>query len=452
MTQFADRWLQNWRRMHQDHRQIARGLVLVSAFVFIAKLVAAAKEMVVAWRYGISPVVDGYLFVFNVLQLPISILSTVLTVVLIPLAGQARAEDPGALKRFRAELLGAVIVIGLLLYPVSALLIHWFATNGSLRLNEATRDAILGINPWLSLLLPIGLLISLWSSWIMAGGGHSNTFLEGVPALVILAVLLAVPGTTGTSLLWGTLGGFLAEAAFLAVPLLKGNSLEAPRLSFGSPYWAPLRAGLLTVLITQLLLSVSTVLDQFFASDLGDGAIATLGYANRIIALLLGIGATAVSRATLPVFSGQANASEGHRRQVVQKWVLAMLAIGFAMAIAVWLLAPWIVRLLFERGAFTSRNTIAVTAVLVWSLPMVPWYMASLVIVADVNSRRRYKTFLGLNAINLLAKVILLLILVPPFGLTGIPLASAGMYFVSFIGLVIAHRRMAPPPPLSPSP
>ncbi|CBL44180.1 hypothetical protein HDN1F_05970 [gamma proteobacterium HdN1] len=37
-----------------QHRQIAVGFLWVSLFVFVGKLAGAAKEMVIAWRYGVS--------------------------------------------------------------------------------------------------------------------------------------------------------------------------------------------------------------------------------------------------------------------------------------------------------------------------------------------------------------------------------------------------------------
>ena len=64
------------------------------------------------------------------------------------------------------------------------------------------------------------------------------------------------------------------------------------------------------MLAGQALISFIGIIDQFFAAPLGTGAIATLSYANRILASMLGLGATAVARATLPVFS-QAQAQGG---------------------------------------------------------------------------------------------------------------------------------------------
>ena len=47
------------------HRRIASSFLLVSAFVLIGRLAGAAKEMAIAWRYGISEIVDAYVLVFS---------------------------------------------------------------------------------------------------------------------------------------------------------------------------------------------------------------------------------------------------------------------------------------------------------------------------------------------------------------------------------------------------
>jgi hypothetical protein len=45
------------------------------------KLAGAAKEMAIAWRYGVSDTVDAYVFVFNLATWPVSLWFGVLTVV-----------------------------------------------------------------------------------------------------------------------------------------------------------------------------------------------------------------------------------------------------------------------------------------------------------------------------------------------------------------------------------
>ena len=53
-----------------SHARILSGFLWVSLFLFLGKATGAAKEMAVAWRYGVSPIVDAYVFVFNLLAWP----------------------------------------------------------------------------------------------------------------------------------------------------------------------------------------------------------------------------------------------------------------------------------------------------------------------------------------------------------------------------------------------
>ncbi len=56
------------RGAHAANKAIVRSGFWLVLFVLAAKLVAAGKEMAVAYRYGASATVEGYLFVFNLLS------------------------------------------------------------------------------------------------------------------------------------------------------------------------------------------------------------------------------------------------------------------------------------------------------------------------------------------------------------------------------------------------
>ena len=45
----------------------------------------------------------------------------------------------------------------------------------------------------LTLTAALGVVISVLSAWMLAAGRHSNTLLEGVPALAILVAVIAFP-------------------------------------------------------------------------------------------------------------------------------------------------------------------------------------------------------------------------------------------------------------------
>ena len=429
------------RSAHADHHAIARGMAWVALFVLLGSVARAAKEVAIAYRYGVSTEVDAYLFVFNLVSWPVGVWFSVLSVVLVPLAARIRQSASAELPHFRSELLGLTLLLGLALAFLGWLGLPPLLNASWTGLPPATMDIAQTMVPALSLLAPLGVTTSLFSAWMLAAGRHANTLLESVPALTILLMLLAFPGGGVEPLVWGTLAGFAFHLVSLAVPLARQGEIEAPRLTRQSPQWTPFWQGFGIMLVGQALMSFTGIIDQFFAAHLDTGSIATLSYANRILALILGMGAMAVSRATLPVFS-DAHAQGGKQIiRVATHWVRIMFLFGLAASFISWLLAPLGVQLLFERGAFTARDTVIVAEVLRYGLVQLPFYFAGLVMVSLLVSQGKYYVVTIIGIINLIVKIIANALTVPFFGIGGLMISTSIMLMFSCIFLSVAILR-----------
>jgi putative peptidoglycan lipid II flippase len=426
------------------HRRIAEGLLWVSIFVLLGKLAGAAKEMTIAWRYGVSATVDAYVFVFNLVNWPVSVWFSILTVVLVPLAARLRNDNPAELPRFRGELLAFTLLLG-----VGLGALFWFGLPtllgaGRAGLTGESLDQALAMAGPLSLMLPLGLVVSLFSAWMMAGGRHRNTLIEAVPALVILLALLLPPGWLPDPLIWGTVAGLALQLAGLAWPLRRAGELAPPSAAFQSPAWRGFWGGIGIMAVGQVLMSFVGIIDQFFAADLGQGALSTLGYANRILALVLGMGATAIGRATLPVFS-EAHANGGiDVNALAMYWAKLMFVLGMGALLIGWIAAPGVVSLLFERGAFTPDDTKAVTRVFRYGLVQVPFYASALTLVNLFAGQKRYYVLLVSGAVGLAIKVIAATALVKFMQLDGLVLSTAAVYCANallFYGYTLAAKK-----------
>lgn len=429
------------RDAHPGHHAIARGMVWVALFVFIGKLAGAAKEMVVAWRYGVGAEVDAYLFLFNLVSWPVGVWFSVLTVVLVPLVARIRHNSEHELRIFRAELLGGTLLLGSALAVLSWLGLIALLRSSLTGLPSATACLAEDMVRPMSLLAPLGVLISLFSAMTLAAGRHANTLLEGVPALVISLAVFTFATGGAEPLVWGTLAGFTCHLFSLAIPLRRRREINAPRFSMRSPSWPFFWQGFGIMVVGQALISLVSVIDQFFAARLGEGAIATLSYANRILSLVLGLGATAVTRATLPVFSRTRIQSERGVHRVADQWAGLLFALGIASAIAGWLLAPWAVRVLFERGAFRVENTIAVTEVFRFGLLQLPFYFSTLVFVSFFSSGYRYVLLLWSGVIAIVVKIAANGILVPSFGVNGLALAWTVVYAANILFFLLVKTK-----------
>ncbi|MDQ3776537.1 MAG: polysaccharide biosynthesis C-terminal domain-containing protein [Pseudomonadota bacterium] len=411
-------------------------MVWIALFVLLGRLAGAAKEMAIAYRYGVSAEVDAYLYVLTLVTWPVSIWFSVLVGVLVPLAARIRHDSTTPdLPRLRAELFGLSVVIGLALATLAWLILPAVLRAPWTGLSTTTAALALETVPVLLVAAPIGVVTSLFSAWMLAAGRHANTLLEGVPALTIALSVVAFSGAGVEPLVWGTLAGFAFHLISLAIQLARHGEIEVPRFTHRSPHWATFWQGFGISLAGQALMSLIGIIDQLFAAHLGTGAIATLGYANRVLALILGLGATAVSRATLPIFSNTAAQGGVQRRRLANQWVLLLFTFGVLALIAGWELTPLAVRLLFERGAFMAEDTLAVSEALRAGLLQVPFYFAGIVLAAVLLSQQEYKLIALSATINLIAKVGANLVLVPLMGVSGINAATAFMYLVSLATL-----------------
>lgn len=426
---------------HTDHQAIAKGMAYVAMFVFIGKLAGAVKEMAVAYRYGVGAEVDAYLFVLNLISWPLGVWFSVLSVVIVPLTARMRQDAMVGLPRFRAELLGLSLLLGMTIAVITwvglpcLMRAHWAG------LPPATAALASDMLPVFTLITPLGVLIGLFSAWMLAAGRHANTLLEGIPALVIALVVLVFASHDIGPLAWGTFAGFVFHLVSLAIHLAQHGEIEAPRFTHQSPQWPAFWQGFGIMFVGQALISFIGVIDQFFAAPLGTGAIATLSYANRILALILGLGATAVSRATLPIFSQAQAQGSTHVHRVATQWIRLLFILGVASMIVIWCFAPCVVRLLFERGAFTGRDTLAVSDVLRYASVQLPFFFAALVMTSYISSQRRYMLLLWSGVIGIVCKMIGNVILIHWFGINGIALSWVVVYALNAVFFWFAVRR-----------
>jgi len=149
----------------------------------------------------------------------------------------------------------------------------------------------------------------------------------------------------------------------------------------------------------------------------------------------------------LPVLADVQRRGDAVRaRGLALKWSVLMVLGGAAVTVVGWALAPWLVSLLFERGAFTPEDTLRVAGVMRWGLLQMPFYFGVLVLVQLLASQNRYRIMAAIAVANFLLKAILNQVLAPVMGVNGIMLATSLMYLLSYACYVVVALRPPPAP------
>lgn len=424
------------------HFRIARSMAWVALFVFLGKLAGATKEMAIAYRFGVGEVVDTYNFAFTIVTWLPTVWQSVLMVVLVPLF--VRLPEPEK-RVFYAELVGFTLLVGGSLAMVIAVglpaMVPLVFSSFSEQATEQAATMARGLAP----VALANVLAGLIFSRLLAEERHANTLLEAVPALCILIAVLFWPHGNGSQgvapLLYGSLVGFAAYVSCLWLLLARGGVSSRPRWTMRSPAWSALWHGVGYMALGQIIITFANPIDQVMAASLGEGAISSLGYASRVLALILGLGATAVGRATLPVLSESVSQPQ-NAWHITRRWSQLLFLVGFCGVLLAWWLAPWGIRLLFERGAFSATDSAQVVEVFRYGLFQVPFYLAGQVYVQMAASLNRYDVLFMSGVIGLISKVLVNWMAITFFGLLGIMLGTAAMHLINFVYFAIRLRTI----------
>ena len=429
-----------WRNA-SDHRRILRAMLSVSLFVTIAKFIGAAKEMAIAAVYGTSGVVDAYGFLTTLLNWPGGVLSSVMIWVFVPYLVRAKPHTADEAAAFKREFLGTTLLAAGVVALVAGCTMFSALSRGLTDLPPQTVSMAKVMLLPMVLAASFGFIEGFLAANVMAQHRQTNTLLEGVPALCILVLVLALPSRSPVQLAWATLVGIVVQVVLLMFVQPAGERLPRPVLSWRSPAWRGLMQGFGIIFLGQAIWCAVSVADQIMVAPLGPGAIATLGYASRVISLLVSLGAIAISRAILPTLSELSTLGHARARRVASRWMAVLFLAGIAVGVAAWGIAPWGIRLLFQRGAFTAEDTAGVVQAFRCGVLQLPFYFAGIVVVQLIASANDYRKFLYIGVINFVTKVAANFLLIPVFGIGGVLLATSVMHAVSFPAVWLLSRK-----------
>jgi putative peptidoglycan lipid II flippase len=418
---------------------LLRGMALIALFSVIAGVARIGQDVSIAWRFGTGPVVDAYYFVISLVNWPVGVALSVLTLLAVPADAALRGGREESTRLFRAELLGAVLLISVVSLPMAWWALRAIAGGAIGGLEPATAGAAVAGVPGLVASVSLGLTGALLSAWFVARSRHVLTLLEALPPLLLIAVVLAIPGRT---LFWGTTTGIAVQVLVMALLLRQAGELPAPRLGLTAAPWHSFTRGAIALVIGHSVFSMLPLIDAFFAARLGEGTVAALSFANRLVLGLMGLAGLALQRSGLPLLSGMAIKSPDAAQRMAFRWAAIAAAIGTAMTVAIWLVADMVVPLLFERGNFSANDSRQVADLLRYGLLQIPAFLAGMVMVTALAALQATRAMMFAAFAGLSVKLLLSIVLSGWLGAPGLQLATALMYVTTAALCWLALRRI----------
>jgi putative peptidoglycan lipid II flippase len=431
-------------------RRLARSTAFFAAATGLSRVLGLVREIVSAYFFGISGRINAFTVAYQIPNLVRALVADMaLSGAFVPIFSELLTKSDRARAWRFASTIFWLMLLGLtgltaLLILIAPLLIRPFGDPGG------DFDLAVGLS---RVLYPTIVLLGL--SGIVVG--ILNAYDQfSVPALtpvfwnlaIIAGLLLGVPAVDGESaelyvyafaILVATLIQFL-----LPLPWLRG--LDG-RLRLVCDWRDPLVRRffslMLPVTLTLGLVNVNAVVDVLFASRLIDPeqAPTAIDKAFRLYMLPQGMFSVAVATVLFPLLSRLAAREElGEFRRTVD---LGIRQIGFLLipaSMVLGVLAEPIVRLVFQRGAFTAANTPVVAGALAaFSAGLVfnGWLLMLTRAFYSLQSNW-IPTTVALGTVGLNAALDAVFY---RFGVWGIPLATSVVNIVGVVVMLAALRR-----------
>ncbi|MBQ9405384.1 MAG: murein biosynthesis integral membrane protein MurJ [Desulfovibrio sp.] len=382
---------------------LAQRTALLASFALASRLLGLVRDMSMAWLLGGGMLADA---LAAALRLPHVLrrllgegaLSMTLTASLVHLARQAQGQAPADMRGL-ARLLALWLGLGCCgIMLVSLVASPWLADLLTPGFDPAQREITAELLRLCLPYVPCAVLAALGMALLHSVGVF---WLPAFSPLLFNCVVLgfAAAGALGclqptAALALGVACGGAAQCLvqWLAVRRLLPSGHDVPATARARSCARDARAclrrlpqGLLGVAAPQ----VAMLLAMSLASGLGQGQVAALHYAERLLELPLGLTGVCLGMASLPTLSRLA--AQGDRAQFAQRLSAALrLTLLFILpAVAgLWAVGPRLVEGLLGHGAFDARATQATWLVLLALLPALPALALNKSLLAACNALR----------------------------------------------------------------
>lgn len=418
------------------NQRVLVGTLIVGAMTALVTAVMAARDLVIAYRYGTADVIDAFFLAAALPLAAVQVTAVALATATVPQLIKTREGGDGAAAADR--LAANMTAIGLALFTLVAVALalgegpitRALASGFSADKAATTRDFYLALLP----VIPI-------QGWSSVMGGLINTrgrfaLVAAAPVLrplfVIILVLSSAASGHSMVLVWGYLGGAILEAMAIGATAIRLNIPVLPR-------WHGVDRPTRTILhefgplaVGSLIMSAALVIDQYLAGLLAPGNVAALSYGGKMASLLLALGALPLGAVVLPHFSVQASRSQWRELRVTLiQWSGIVIAVGAPLALAGIVFSESIVRLLFERGAFSAADTVLVARVQAVLLLQIPFYLPGILCVRVLMALQQSRLMMVVALVYVATNVATSLMLLRWFGVIGIALGITLGYVVA---------------------
>lgn len=402
----------------------------------LTRLAGLLREAIIADQFGLSAQLD---LVLLAIAVPISFAVAAgggLARAVVPIGAPLSSGDLGAFfrasgRRVLAWGAGASLALSATAWLWTMLIAP--GVEGDAR-RQLVAGAAIG-----SFGLAGGCLAGLCVGATNARGSHVQASLNPIlyNVVIIVALLVLAPSQGAMALLHGIVLAEWSQLLLLLPPLLRVRAAAVSPAIHQRLH--ELGRAFIPAAFLGFAAGANTIIDRAFAVAVGEGAVSSLAYADRLLNLPVGLVGLAVATPLYTRMSRFAGVRQWRAfRDTLALGVLGCLVLGGALAAMAWGTAEPALALLLMRGNFSADDVVRCAEALQCYAPaIVPLTLLPLLQSAAFARGQRW-TALGAAVGGAILNAALNAALAPGFGVAGIALATSIASWAAMVGLMLA--------------
>ena len=410
-------------------RKVARSAIIIMLFTLVSKFLGFIREILTASKFGSGMETDAYFVALSATYILMNLIGVGLNTTMVPILSEIETKVGKKRKDYYTNnLLNSVAIIAIFL-----MVLGWFIAPGIIRIMaHGFKDKQLELAVHLT---RIGLPIMLFSGtcYVLTGYLHSSESFM-IPAavgfpfnFVLIFYLLFLSSKYGIEGLM--VATVLAELSMLVIqiPAIKKFAFKYKfNTDFKDKYLKKVLLSTLPVVIGTAISEFNGIIDKTMASTLEEGSISALNYAYKINSLILGVFITAITTVVFPILSRESNKDNIEEvKSILNKGLNIILLITIPATTGLVVLSKPIVRIFFERGAFSFTDTMMTSTALIFYAIGLIGSGTSLMLSKVYYSLQDTKTPMINGTIAVTINILLNIILIRPLKHGGLALATS---------------------------
>ena len=273
-----------------------------------------------------------------------------------------------------------------------------------------------------------------------------SAFVPLISAVCSLLYLICYHAIGVSAIMYGLIIGLIVQS-FVILSFLR--RVHPERLSLLSPVHPEIQQTLqvmLPLFVGTAFAHVNIVIDQIMASTLPSGSISALNYAIKLHSIFSQMFIMIISRAALPFFAQ--HVAENNFSALRETFLLTtkrMLVILLPVSFLIFLFGEPLVRLLFQRGAFTAASTSATAGAWMAYALGLPVQAVGVLTARVYNALQENKTLMYVSGGSISLNIFFNWVFMKMWGHIGIALSTSVIYMITTaVLLTILRKKLRP--------